>query len=227
MSKTKYSIIIVLSVLIAMIVYSSILFLLVNRYNEIFYISYGFTIFSFFTFLCALLSVLIKPRDLNTAFLNEPYLSVSVLYTITQFVFGVWSIFYQAITWQLVLSCDILFCGIYLILILLLIAGISMNKDTERDISYKKEFIKYLQIELTSINVSNFKVQKALNEFLDDIKYSDPISHNNQQEIELEKQIIGRTKELIKDINNEMLSLERILQLKKLLKRRNEYIRNL
>ena len=224
MSKVKYSVIITLAVLIGIAIYSCILFLNVSNRNEVFYINYGFTVFSFIAFLGALLSVLIKPKDLDTAFLNEPYVSIAIIYAVTQFIFGIWTIFHGEVTWQQTLSLDILFCGLYLICLLFLIAGISLNKEIEANIKEKRSFLSSIQIELKNAPQTSSRVQKALDEFIEEVRFSDPMSHDKHKEIET--QIIEDTKELIENINNETFSLKKITQLKKLLKKRNDCIKN-
>jgi len=223
MSKVKYSIIIIAAVLIGIAVYSSILFLLVEDRNAVFYINYGFTVFSFLAFLGAMLSVLIKPKDLKTAFLNEPYVSIAMIYAGAQFLFEIWAIFYNEASWQIALSVDILFCGAYLICLLFLIAGITLNKEIEVRVDQKRKFLNLLQADLKSLTSNSAKVRQALQEFGEDVRYSDPMSRGNHTEIEAK--IIDETQKLADIINDEDEALEKLSQLKRLLKKRNDYIK--
>ena len=225
MSKLKYSIIIITAILIGIVVYSSMMFLLVTHRTPVFYISYGFTVFSFLVLLGALLSTLIKPQTVDTAFLHEPYVSIAFLYAIAQLVFGVWAISYDDASFRVTLSIDILFCGLYLICLLFLVAGISLNKEIEQHIGQKRTFLMGLQRELANIIPSSSKVQKALDDFAEDVKYSDPMSHVNDEGIEAK--IIEGIKELSLCIDDENVALNKLSQLQILLKKRNDAIKYL
>lgn len=223
MSKTKYSVLISLAVLIAVAVYSSILFLLVERTNAVFYISYGFTLFAAVAFWASLMSVLIKPKSLNEAFLNEPYLSASIVYGIAQFVFGLWCIFQPSVSWQSVLSICILFCGIYLVCSIFLVAGINLNKTVDADINAKRLFLRGMLAELSGLQFSDEQAQKAFIKLCDDVKYSDPMSRAEHQV--LENEILLEVQNLVNLQAEKEAALEQINLIKKLLKKRNDLIK--
>ena len=219
MSKAKYTIFITLANIIGAVVYSVVLFLLASNKDNIFYISYGFTLVAFICFFISMLNVLIKPKNLDEAFLNEPYLSVSSLHLVAQFLFGIWAINFEGIGYKIVLSIDVLMFGIYAICALFLITGITMNKSIEKDLKDKKSFINELKNRLLTVNFEDKNTSDAFSKLLEDIKFSEPISENNV--LKQEAEINTLAEELVNNSSDNIKACEQIKLIRKLIKERN------
>ena len=221
MSKLKYSIFISLAVIIGFAAYTTVLFLLAPLKNDVFYINYGFTIFATLAFWGSMMSVMIKPQSFNEAFLHEPYMSAAVIYAVAQVVLSVYSVFYGQFSFKIALSANVLLCGLYLTTTLFLIVGINLNKTIEAQIKTKRQFLRDLTLELSGLQFSSDEAKSVLKELCDDVRYSDPMS--TQKQAEVETQILSEIKNL--SGLNEVQAVQKMHQIKDLLKKRNHLIK--
>lgn len=218
MSRAKYGLFISLAVLVGIIVYSAIMFLLVEKQDNIFYMSYGFTIFALVCFWASMMTVLIKPKSLDIAFLNEPYMAASLLYLVAQFVFGIWAISFEGIETKIVLSIDILMAGVYLISILFLVVSITMNKTIEKEVEDGTSFMKGLNAKLLDVSFENKEVAEKFAKFMDDVKFAPMFSGN--EVVEIEAEIGKKCDELLSGNLDDKKAVECILDMQKLMKKR-------
>lgn len=102
---------------------------------------------------------------------------------------------------------------IYIVINFILRTIIKNNRKFDKDIKDKNDFIKEVSILLQEYEFDE------LREISDMIKYSDPVSNDKVNEIE------KNIKEEVKNINSDNLK-EQISKIKKLIKKRNEIIKN-
>lgn len=224
MSKLKYFLFISLAVLVAVLTFSTVLFLLTEEHNAVFWVHYGFIMVSFVSFYIALVNVLIKPQTLNQAFLSEPYLSVSIIYVILQTAFGLWAIISGYIPLRIGLCVDISLLGLFLAVTILLVVVITMNRNIDKEQSDNRQFIKNLQYQLQGLEFCDNAVQKAYLNLMDNMKFSIPSGKNIT--IELEQQIIETVLRLQKSTKDASVALNNIKELDRLIKKRNTLVKN-
>lgn len=196
--------------------------------NGAFWLTYGFTTF-FIIFMAVVVFIGFHDKDIKSRVMGIPviYLGYSILciqFVIDAVVMGVGN-FFEIKTWIPVIV-EVLLLAFFLISLIARTA----YKDTIAKIDSQKQrkaYITELRIQLESMlnSVTNEEVKKELEKLCETVKYTDPVSYKEVEDIEDEisnnveklKVVIGdgdsvKVNELIKSISN--LVNERKLRLK-------------
>ena len=142
----------VLADIVFLLLYSSLMFILVSQHDLAFYTIYGFTAFAIVSFGFALHSIIFLPKNLKEAFLNEPYFTISLFYLIGQLIYGIWAQINADVAYKFILSGNILLCGTYLVVLILLHIVIRLNKSFEHQTEEERHFILRLRQVLVEIS---------------------------------------------------------------------------
>ena len=171
--------------------------------NGAYWLTYGFTTF-FIIFMAVVVFIGFHDKDIKSRVMGIPvvYLGYSVLCTqfvIDAIVMGVGN-FFEIKTW-IPLIVEVLLLAFFLISLIARTA----YKDTIAKIDNQKQrkaYITELRIQLESMlnSVSNEEVKKELAKLCETVKYTDPVSYKEVEDIE--DDISYKVEELSKSISN-------------------------
>lgn len=220
----KKKMIIVAECLIACLLYCIIVFLVFDEKNQVFWMGFLFTIIAFITQLWVWLWNEMQETDKGGSVLGLSILVLTTGYLIIQVVLSV-IFMLLSIPFIAGLVIELIVTGVAYMLILGSFSWKRSNEQKGQEIGRKRDYIRtlYHEVELGIMNTKEEDIKRELIELADEIKYSDPISNENSEE--LEKRLIMNVASIVEQIgsdNHEELIL-RIKNTRSLLKERNMY----
>ncbi len=201
--------------------YCLVAFTLPFQHDEKFWIAYVATVFAFLlNFVLGLISFGKKKKTnkflgISTLYIGYIYLMIQILLGFTFMLVPVWTWFCIAVSTLLTV----------LAIICMLSAKIGNEyiRATENRISEKKFYIASLQAELEIFltKTEDASVSKMLTKLIDDVKYSDPVSHENLSSIEGNIETLTIELGAAIDSQDDDLSVSLISDLMQMVKERN------
>lgn len=205
--------------LIILALFNVMAFLLPVVHTISFWIGYSFVTLSIILFLAVML-FLLHADEKDRTFLRFPLVYIAWIYLVLQVGVGVVQIALFAFPYVLALIIDCVLTGFFIIAILASSAAGEAIEKQEAHVAQKVYFIQNMQLLVSEIKTDDRELADKLNLLLEDIKYSDPMSHSMLSE--LEKQI--ETKIVI--LKSEVLDKEKAAAdidcISDLLKERNQ-----
>ena len=212
---------------VAFAVFSVALFVLPIDRTITFWLAYVFAGYAFLTMLVALLKFFNK-KIKEEVFLNTPVVVVSWLYLAAQLYLSYREITTRFLPYFNALVVNLVVGVIFTILILAISMATSRIGQNDVAVSEKILFIDSIKNELKSIDTKDADLKKRVEKLIEDITFSDPMSHSNLASIETEIAnkvaelsmscedvnravgIIDQVTRLLKNRNNQCLTLKRV-----------------
>lgn len=171
-----------------------------NRGNN-FWFAYGFTMAVFVIQIGAYFLAYMK-KSAKNEIVGYPITLFSMIYLVIQSVTALIFMSAQNINTRLVVIVQVLLLGGYLLVLIMLLLGKEIIKDTDAATKLKTDFIKSLLIEVECLNgkTDDAVLNKQLSALADTVKYSDPMS--NETLIPLENRTEAKVTELGMAIDN-------------------------
>jgi hypothetical protein len=172
----------ILPTIIVAIVYSLIVFLVVdaeNR-NNIFWMSYAFTMAAIiFNILCAVI-VIGKGGYPKKTFLGLSVLHAGMVYMFVQLIAGILLMLLPDGSWKLSLIVQVIILAIFLIAVIGALAVGEHTTDFEAEVAQKRYYIQSIVVELEGMAAAaqDAAVKKLLKDLYESFKYSDPMSND-------------------------------------------------
>ena len=186
---------------IVFVVFNLLVFLIVNKKNEVFWLSYAFMCIAF---LVQIVSMLLALRSLETetVFMGIPLASLSLYYFFAAIFVGAVFMFFQNAPFKLALIFQILILAIYSVVAIMALMSRNVVQDVNDNLKENVEAIKTLVVDVDVFipQVSDLGLKKALKKLSETIKYSDPMS--NAEVADIEEQIMQTVNELRINIEN-------------------------
>lgn len=209
---------------LTLVLYNLFMFLIFPDRANIFWITYGFTMFAFIAQIVISFIASNKANSLRSKFLGFPILYIGSFYLAMQIIAGFIIMFFavDTINPNVAVLIYAIILGISAILILSLDLSRDEIKRVENKVKPKVTYIKALQseIEVLADRSGNENVKKSLKSLADAFKFSDPMSSETLYSIE--SSIENKVKNLkTLDLNSEDIILKTVNELKQLLEERN------
>lgn len=212
-SSKGYAILAILFILLSIIVFA-----LPKEKTSTFWIAYAFTAFAFVMQIGIWKTTLGKEKTLKVRFLGLPVLHIGVLYAVLQVIaLAVFTLNPLLPVWSATVICSII-SGISLVCMFSVNSGINEIEKVESKVQKKVTYIQELQttVELLAASESDNAIKTALLQLAEKIRFSDPMSNKQLEDIE---NLISTKIEEIKTISDKM---ENISEINSLLDERNK-----
>ena len=216
---------VLLSLFLIITIYNVLMFFSITEKTYNFWISYIFTTISIVC-LGGVFFAQITRKSVKQNVKNSPLAWVAWEYFFLQLIIGLFEVYYPT-NYRMSLILNVFIFGINIISLSIVSTEKKEIERVEQKVTEKVFFVKSIQEELESIK-DDIKSENILNELqnlLDVVKYSDPMSHSKLSDIESQIEVkIANLKECIQKGNtNETLIL--INQIEKLFTERNRKIK--
>lgn len=210
-----------ISIVIAIILFVGFslgVFLAPIQHNLIFWLGYSFFALAT-TIVTAMFVFLFNSQDESEMFFKLSHVKFAWAYFVAQAALSVWEIFFFTFNYfvALMLNCGI--TAFFLILILLVHAGTQSISKKEQKTAEKVLFIRTLKGKVDLIDSRNGDIQSKIKELSEIIRFSDPMSHSQLNELEI--QILEKVYLLEENIGNEDEAEKIITEIEKQLKERS------
>ena len=203
---------------IAFAIFSVALFVLPVEKDLVFWLGYIFAIYALVVMFVSLLNFFNKQYK-EERFLNLPVVVLSWLFLISQMGLSFREITNPFLPYTSVLVANLVSCGVFTVLILAVTAATNKIEKNDAKVVDKIVFIDTLKNELKGIDTSNIELKKKISNLLDDVTYSDPMSHSRLGEIE--GQIIDKVRSLSDKVDDVDAAIGLCDEISKLVKNRN------
>lgn len=171
-------------------------------------------------------------ETLKSKFLSLPLMSLVYRYVITQFILSIglyittMMVDFESLGFvyvSILISAAVIIINlVFAIQLLFTQTGINLVNEVESKVIAKVNFIQslHLKVEILASKVEDKEVKKALNKLSENLRFSDPMSHESLQTLELK--ITDSIHDLSEGISDSMGSIQRIKEIELLLKERNK-----
>lgn len=209
---------------IILALYNVAVFLLFEDRTNLFWISYGFTLFAFLAQAVVCIVNAIRGELIKNRFLHFPILYIGFTYVVLQIIISsiIMLFLTEYVTPNMAIVIYAFLLGISAIFILAADLGIDEIKRVENNIAPKVFYIKSLQgrAENLASKVEDGEVNKSFLSLAEALKYSDPSSHGSLESIEtdIEEQISWFDNADLKNKDETISKIENVI---KLLEERN------
>ncbi|MCD8125490.1 MAG: hypothetical protein LUE23_10790 [Lachnospiraceae bacterium] len=209
--------------LVLFIVITVIAFVVPTTKTTTFWIAYIFTAIALIVQARTWGSSFEKNKSMKSKFMGLPVVYVSVMYLLAQIIaFAVFMAFPMLPSWSAIVVCVII-VGVFAINTITADVAIEeierVEVKTQNKVSYLRNF--QTNIELLAEEESDTEVQRALNQLAEKIRYSDPMSSNELEEIE--ESISAK----VTDLQSSTDKMSLIKEVNALLNERNKKCKNL
>ena len=181
---------------IAFIVLSVILFVIPIERTTAFWIAYGFTVVAFGIQIVLWKTALGREKTMKSKFLGFPLVHIGIYYLLLQVVvLAVFAAIPELPTWSAIVTC-VLLLGVSAICLISSEAGRTEIDRVEKVVQKKVFYIRSLQSDLEMIaeTENNQEIKKMLIQLAEKIRFSDPMSSDELEDIE--NRIISKVNEL-------------------------------
>lgn len=182
-------------------VFNLLVFVIVNKKNEVFWMSY---VFMCIAFVVQIVSMLLALRSLETetVFMGIPLASLSLYYFFAAIFAGAVFMFFQNAPFKLALVLQVLILAIYVVIAIMALMSRNVVQDVNDNLKENVEAIKTLAVDVDVFipQVNDPALKKSLKKVSETIKYSDPMS--NAAVADIEEQIMQTVNELRINIEN-------------------------
>lgn len=182
-------------------VFNLLVFVIVNKKNGVFWMSYAFMCLAFVIQIVSMLLAL-RSLETETVFMGIPLASLSFYYFFAAIFVGAVFMFFQNAPFKLALVLQILILAIYVVVAIMALMSRNVVQDVNDNLKESIEAIKTLTVDVDVFipQVSDPALKKALKKVSETIKYSDPMS--NAAVADIEEQIMQTVNELRVNIEN-------------------------
>ena len=205
--------------IVAFAVLSIALFLLPIRKSIVFWSGYVFMVYSLVLMLVSLLKFF-RNQSEEGRFLKSPIVVVSWLYLIAQIYLTYKEVTTLFLPYRLALIINLSAGLFFTILMMALSASSKRIEQNDNVVIEKRHYIDLLKFELQAIVSNDTDLKRKIDNLIDDVTYSDPMSHSDLSDIE--DTIIFKIKELSEIASDPDLASIKCDEISRLLKRRNE-----
>ena len=216
-----------ISLLIAIIsftVFSIASFLLPQEKTLVFWMAYLFGGYALIVMFVSIFKFFSKSTK-EEQFLNMPVVVVSWLFFIAQMGYAYKEITTQFLKYEIALVVNLVIAIAYTFLVMIISAATTKIGENDEQLIQKIIFKDNLKNELLTIKSSDANLSKKIQRLIEDVTYSDPMSHSQLSDIENEiKGKVELLKKNIGDIQNAEALCEEITGL---LKNRNNQCKSL
>lgn len=181
---------------IAFIVLSVIMFVIPIERTTAFWIAYGFTVVAFGMQIALWKAALGREKTMKSKFLGFPLVHIGICYLLLQVVaLIVFAAIPELPTWSAIVTC-VLLLGVSAICLISSEAGRTEIDRVEKVVQKKVFYIRSLQSDLEMIaeTENNQEIKKMLIQLAEKIRFSDPMSSDELEDIE--NRIISKVNEL-------------------------------
>lgn len=182
-------------------VFNVLVFVIANKKNGVFWMSYAFMCLAFVIQIVSMLLAL-RSLETETVFMGIPLASLSFYYFFAAIFVGAVFMFFQNAPFKLALVLQILILAAYVVVAIMALMSRDVVQDVNDNLKESVEAIKTLTVDVEVFipQVSDPALKKALKKVSETIKYSDPMS--NAAVADIEAQIMQTVNELRVNIEN-------------------------
>lgn len=181
---------------IAFIVLSVIMFVIPIERTTAFWIAYGFTVVAYGIQIALWKAALGREKTMKSKFLGFPLVHIGICYLFLQVVaLIIFAAIPELPTWSAIVTC-VLLLGVSAICLISSEAGRTEIDRVEKVVQKKVFYIRSLQSDLEMIaeTENNQEIKKMLIQLAEKIRFSDPMSSDELEDIE--NRIISKVNEL-------------------------------
>lgn len=199
------------SIIVSFAIFNLLVFTIIKNRGSAFWINYGFTFLAFLVQPVIWELTLGRNNSLKSKFLGFPILYVGMTYFCIQIILFVVLVLIPKVSPWLVLAINSIVAGVAIISLAIVEIGKDEVSRIEEKVSRKRFFIDELRIEVEMLarSQSDPLMKKTLEELVEKIRFSDPMSSNLLSAIEEEIRLkvvvlketdVSRMVEAVKDI---------------------------
>lgn len=199
--KNKGTVLLINGIVFVLVSVGAIIFFKLK--TNIFWLSYGFFCLAFIIHFLSMFIFLKKTDSIDKVFLGMPVVNISIYYLYIEAIAALYFMIYQLVTtFGVAFIVQLVILTIYLVMIIVAFSGTNHIKKIDEDIKNKTFNIKSNQtdVELLLDSCKDEQLKNKLNNLIDTIKYSDPMS--NLQVSDIEENINSKLRELSTYVNN-------------------------
>ncbi len=204
--------------IVAFTVFSVALFVMPVEKNTVFWLGYVFALYALIVMFVSLLNFFNKQYK-EEKFLNLPVVVLSWSFLTSQMGLSFREITNPFLSYTAALTANLITCGVFTVLILAVTAATNKIEKNDAKVVEKILFIDTLKNELKAIDTNDTVLKKKIATLLDDVTYSDPMSHSRLAEIE--DQILEKTRSLSDNVGDVDAAIGLCDEISKLIKNRN------
>lgn len=204
--------------LILLAAFNFIAFLTPSVHDISFWIGYGFTTLASVMFLICML-FFFNTDDSNATFLRLPTVKITWIYLILQTALGLWQIL-TIVPYTMALIINSCLTGLFVISVMLSHTAAESISEQDKQIHQKILYIKDVQLLLSGIKTDDKALSQKIETLIEDVKYSDPMSHSMLSD--LEGQIEQAVMTLKADICDTQKANKDVERISDLIKERNQ-----
>lgn len=207
----------IISIVITFIIFNVLAFVIPSDFTSSFWISYVFSILAF-ALVLLIVSFSNKLESINKGIFPYSLLYYTGVYVIIDLIIFLLTKFISEFPAWLSIVLNVLLLGIYGYLFISVYL-VSKNSNTlKKEIGKKVFYLKDLQtdIEIIATKEEDKEVKQKLDKLAENLKYSDPMSNENLQELEL------KIKDKVDELKKSSNKLKVIEEIQSLLEERNK-----
>lgn len=204
--------------IVAFAVFSVALFVMPVEKNTVFWLGYVFALYALIVMFVSLFNFFNKQYK-EDKFLNLPVVVLSWSFLSIQMGLSFREISNPFLTYTTALVVNLITCFVFTVIILAVTATTNKIKKNDAKVVEKILFIDTLKNELKAIDTNDTTLKKKIAALLDDVTYSDPMSHSRLAETETH--ILEKTKSLSENVGNVDVAIGICDEISKLIKNRN------
>lgn len=208
----------IVPVVIVMLVYNIWFFALMELHTPSQWIVYAFTMLAFI--LQIGIPFWIKDINERNASVSSVTYIVGIVYIVIQIIFG--RVFMFIPNGKITCMIELIVCAVFMILLFGMGLAKNVVRETDENNQNKVSFVKDMHIRIMRLRLQNENSEfaKELEKLEEELKYSDPVSSHQLEEVELEFEIlVQKIEESVKMNSDDIHGL--ISQALKKLKERN------
>ena len=210
--------------IIAFAILSVALFISPAEKSIVFWLGYLFIVYAMLVMFVTLFKFFNKEVN-GEQFLNLPVMVISWFYVLAQFYLSYREIISPFLPYKVALILNLTLGLVFTGLILVLGAATGKIEKNEQKVAEKVLFIRELKTDLQSIDTSDKELSKKIENLVEEISYSDPMSHSRLADIE--NSIKEKVAELEGCADDTSKAVALCDDIAKLLKKRNSQCLNL
>lgn len=207
----------IIAIVITFIIFNVLAFVIPSDFTSSFWISYVFSILAF-ALVLLIVSFSNKLESINKGIFPYSLLYYTGVYVIIDLIIFLLTKFISEFPAWLSIVLNVLLLGIYGYLFISVYL-VSKNSNTlKKEIGKKVFYLKDLQtdIEIIATKEEDKEVKQKLDKLAENLKYSDPMSNENLQELEL------KIKDKVDELKKSSNKLKVIEEIQSLLEERNK-----
>lgn len=198
-------------------------------FTLMFAIEFAFTVAAFVIAFVVINVIMGRMKDNKEMLLTGPQYVLTYLFVLLQTVFGILCIYKNIVSAYIALAVS----AVLVILYLLYMFGAKVGRTHAVEVQEKRNeataVMKNLKVTYAHMgdDIEDVEVKKCVDRLVEELKYSDPMSHEKLEEIERNlKKKLEELKEIISNASKEEVKAK-CIEIQKILKMRNELCKSL